>query len=135
MNNTSYSRTSEGIQDGHEYIPYELVDENQQPIAPKLEEDVIETVEVVEEPQPELPPGISQLIRSLSRVLIAYSIYLLKKKTDDLRDDLQRQQHFRSLRRTMQAERQNEYWRRGITRPPTSTTSKKKVTVTVEIED
>lgn len=118
--------------DQFESIPFEEVECTYQCINASSD---IEVIEVMEEPYSACRETLTNLITSFTKLALSYGIYFLQKKTDNLRDELHRQRHFREIRQEMQSERSSEYWRKkGTVKNPTLR-PKPKVTVIIKIKD
>ena len=117
-----------------ESIPFEPVDVDQ--VGPQEGVMPVKPTEVLEAQTENEAESLPLLLSGLARALVAFSIEFLRKKTDDLYDNFDRQRHFRSIRREMRTQGRGEYWRIGGRQAGNSPArSKRKITVKVEIEE
>lgn len=116
-----------------DYIPFEPVDDDQNyPASTEVETVQAEEIATSEE-QGE---SLSALLGELARALVTFGILTLTQRSNDLQRRKRRQNNFHRLRQHSQRAIENEYWRERKPRPGNCVrSSKKKVTVTVEIED
>ena len=117
-----------------ESIPFEPVEIDQ--VEPQEGIVPVKPTEVLEAESENEADSLLLLLGGLARTLVTFSIEFLRKKTDDLYDNFDRQRHFRSIRREMRTQGRGEYWRRSGRQAGNSPArSKKKITVKVEIEE